>query len=110
MFGWIGLIWFLSSLPGDSLPKMDAFSFDKLAHTTVYLILSVLVFLNFNGGLFKNMTRHEVLALAVMIAALEEAHQLFITNRFVSALDLSANMFGIFLGYFLIKSFDKSHD
>jgi len=110
LFGWIALIWVVSSLPGDTLPQIDAMNFDKFAHITIYLILSILLFVNYNNGLFRKLTRHEVLALIVMLAAFEEAHQVFIRFRSVSALDLSANLFGIFVGYFLVKSFDKKYD
>jgi VanZ family protein len=110
LFLLICLIWFVSSLPGDSLPKFDTFGFDKLAHIVMYLFLSILLFVNYNLGLFKKLSRHDLLIFIIMLAALEESHQVFIQFRAVSVLDLSANLFGIFLGYFLIKSFDKKND
>lgn len=107
---WVGVIWYISSLPGDALPTIDALHFDKLAHTSVYLIMSILLFINYNKGQFHKLSRYDVLILAVIMASLDESHQFFIKFRAVSALDLSANLFGIFLGYFLVKSFDKKND
>jgi len=110
LFFWICIIWFISSLPGDSLPKFDSFNVDKLAHTAMYLVFSILLFVNYNNGLFKKLCRYDVLLLIVMLASFDEAHQVFIKFRAVSVLDLSANLFGVVLGYFLIKSFDNYND
>jgi VanZ family protein len=107
---WFGLIWVLSSIPGDSLPTIDAFNVDKLAHVTIYLIMSVLIFLNYNKGMFKNLTRHDVLLIFILLASLDEAHQHFIKFRAVSVLDLSADFFGLFLGYFAVNPFAKKYD
>lgn len=107
MYAWLCLIWFISSLPGDSLPQTDAFNIDKLAHVSMYLILSLLVFANFRHGFNQKASKYSLLLGLIVLASFDEAHQLFITNRAVSALDLSANLFGIFLGYFILKSGKK---
>lgn len=102
MFFWLGFIWFVSSLPAASLPKLDLLRFDKLSHLGVYLVLSLLTFINFRKGFFRGLSRWDVLCILSSLAALEEAHQVWVLNRQVSALDLAANLLGIFLGYFII--------
>jgi len=103
MFGWLGIIWFISSLPAHSLPKIDVLNFDKLAHVIIYFILGVLIFKNYQLKLFGNLNRYYVLNIAVILASLDEAHQVFITNRSVSALDLSANIAGLVIAFFLFS-------
>ena len=102
MYTWLGIIWFISSLPAHRLPEIDILNFDKLAHIAVYFILGVLIFKNYKLGLFSNLNKYNVLNLAIILAALDEAHQVFITNRSVSVLDLSANIAGLIIAYFII--------
>jgi VanZ family protein len=103
MIFWLGLIWLLSSLPAYTLPKLDTFNLDKIAHVTVYFILGYLILLNYRYGLFKHISYQSVMLTAIILAALDESHQIFITNRSVSLLDLSANMTGLIIAYFVSK-------
>jgi VanZ family protein len=104
MFIWIWVIWFLSSLPAKHLPKMDTFNFDKVAHLAVYFILSILIFNNYKLGLFGKNNRYVVLLFAIILASLDEAHQVISPNRVVSIYDLAANLSGLILGYFIVFS------
>jgi len=110
MFTWLSIIWLVSSIPGKSLPHIDALNLDKLAHTLVYLILSMLVFINYNNGLFKNLSRQYILLIAIILAGLDEAHQVFIPNRYVSLYDMAANLLGLTAGYLLIRPTKDTHD
>ena len=110
LFIWLGLIWLASSLPGKTLPQVDVLNFDKLAHVVVYFILGVLLFKNHNQGLFRRFTRQQLLLIAIILAALDEAHQFFIPNRLVSVYDLAANLAGLTLSYFTIKPKPYSYD
>ena len=101
MFIWLAIIWTLSSLPAESIPKLDTFNLDKMAHIIVYFILSILVFRNYKLGFFGKLTRQQVMLIAFIMAALDEAHQIFCINRFVSLYDLAANLAGLTLGYFV---------
>ena len=103
---WLGIIWFVSSLPGDSLPKLETINIDKFAHVFVYFVLSILMLVNYRKGNFGNMSIREVFLAAVILASLDESHQVFIINRSVSVFDLLANLAGIFTGY--IVSISKS--
>jgi VanZ family protein len=108
MFIWVALIWVLSSLPAESLPKMDTLNLDKAAHIFVYLVLSIIVMLNYRRGTFGRFSREEVIMFVFVMAALDESHQLLIVNRNVSLYDLAANMTGVTLGYFLTKRLTRT--
>lgn len=110
LFIWLALIWAASSVPGDSLPELDTFNLDTLAHLAVYLILGLLLFANHNRGLFNRYSRQQILMAAVVLSALDEAHQIFIPNRQVSVIDLAANIGGLALAYFISRMIRKRHD
>ncbi len=110
VFVWFSLIWIVSSIPGDMMPQTDSLHFDKLAHAAIYLIFSILMYMNYNNGMFKKLTPHHLLLIMVFLASMDEAHQVFIKFRAVSAFDLSANLFGVFLGYFTVYTFKAKHD
>lgn len=110
MFTWLGMIWFGTSLPGKSLPKLDTFNLDKFIHVGVYLVLAILIFKNYNIGLFHKLSRQHILLIAIALAALDESHQVFISNRYVSLYDLAANIAGLTVGYFLIKPEKECYD
>ena len=103
MFTWLGGIWFISSLPAQRLPQIDVLNFDKLAHVIVYLILGILIYKNFKLGLFGSLNKYELLNIAIILAALDEAHQVIIVNRTVSVFDLSANIAGLVIAYFIMS-------
>ena len=102
-FLYLGLIWFVSSLPGDSLPSINEANIDKLFHFTEYFLLSFLGMLNYKNGMFKSFQLDDFLMLIVILAGLDEAHQLFIDNRSVSLFDVSANISGCIIAYFVMK-------
>jgi len=103
LIAWLILIWTLSSLPAEKLPSIESFNIDKLAHIFVYLILSLLIFINFKLGFFKGLTKHKVLMYSIILASLDESHQILIANRDVSVLDLAANITGLIIGFFIVK-------
>jgi VanZ family protein len=100
---WVVIILVVSSLPADRLPALDGFNLDKLLHITVYFILGYLILQNYQAGFFSTASVHSILLAAVVFACLDEAHQSFITNRSVSVYDLSANLAGLFISYFLFR-------
>lgn len=102
LYLWLISIWVISSLPAENLPNIDTFNLDKLAHVFVYFVLSTLLFLNLRNDLLFTHDRYLLLLIAIMLAAFDEAHQEFILNRAVSIYDLSANLAGLLMGYFLI--------
>ena len=87
------------------MPKLETLNFDKLAHIIIYFVLGLLVFANHRMGNLNRYKRTDLLLVFVIMAALDESHQVLITNRSVSVLDLSANLSGLFLSYFLTKRY-----
>lgn len=110
LFIWLALIWIVSSVPGDSLPQLETFNLDTLAHVFVYLVLGILLFVNHSKGLFSRYSRQQILMIAIILAALDEAHQVFIPFRQVSVLDLAANIGGLTAAYFIIRLMQKHYD
>jgi len=110
LFIWLALIWIVSSVPANSLPKLDTFNLDTLAHLAVYLVFGLLLFANHRRGLFNRYSRQQLLMAAVILAALDEAHQVFIPNRQVSVIDLAANIGGLALAYFISRCVQRRHD
>jgi VanZ family protein len=107
MFIWLCLIWVVSTLPADVLPRIDALKIDKLEHFVVYFILGMLVAVNYRKGFFVGLTRPGVYLALIILACFDESHQYFCINRVVSVFDLSANILGISASYFILKIMSK---
>jgi VanZ family protein len=107
LYGWLLLIWIVSSLPAEKLPNIDALNLDKLAHISVYFIFSVLLFVNYKHNKTSKISKYQLLLIAIVLAALDEAHQELVVNRTVSLYDLSANITGVLLGYLVVMRKNK---
>ena len=94
VFAFLGLSFFLSSIPGEDLD----YSFpDWLAHGLQFLMIGLLVIRALNAG----MTRRpglRLLGVAVLLCLLwavtDEYHQSFVTGRSASVLDLVSDLVG----------------
>ena len=95
---WAGLIFYLSSLPGSTLPS-PFFTADKLFHLGVYAMLGFLVAraLGYYGW-----ARRFVMVLSVLICFLyalsDEFHQSFVPDRTSSFMDVAADTVGACIG------------
>lgn len=93
---YMGLIWILSSQPGDSgvIPPLP-YHLDKLAHALEYALLGFLLV----RGLGR---RRGAVAVAVSLAALyglsDEVHQSMVAARQASVFDWTADVLGAFAG------------
>ena len=101
MLAVMGLIFYLSHQPGDSLHLPAIPQIDKLAHGTIYLILAVtVVFALPEAG--KERWRGRIVLLTVAICLLyglsDEYHQSFVPGRTPSGWDLAADTVGATLG------------
>ena len=98
---WAGLIFYLSSLPGSTLPS-PFFTADKLFHLGVYAVLGFLVAraLGYYGR-----ARRFVMVLSVLICFLyalsDEFHQSFVPDRTPSFMDVTADTVGSLIGFFI---------
>ena len=104
---WMAVIFFLSSLPGDSLGP-DTFTVNlvkKLGHIMLFGVLSVLFFLALSPEKSTGRALRTALVLSffltVLYAASDEYHQSFTAGRHASSRDVAIDAFGalVFLGF-----------
>lgn len=98
---WAGVIFWLSSQSGDSLPKPDIPQADKAAHLAIYLILGLLASRAWAGG--RALSWREA-AGACVVASLygltDEGHQLFVAERSCNWVDWAVDCLGSAAGAF----------
>ncbi len=97
---WFILIWVLSSLPASEVTS-DVQYLDKAVHLSQYFILGILVFLNFRQRFFGSLNKQLVLAIFLLLAAIDEFYQHFIPNRDVTLWDMMANWAGLVIAYWI---------
>lgn len=97
---WAGVIFILSSIPGDVYPAEPVVNADKLVHAGVYLILGILCVRGFVlGSALAGSVRHVLGAgLATIYGVSDELHQLFVRNRSCDVWDAVADLIGASLG------------
>ncbi len=118
----MGLIFILSSVPGDDLP-LPQFPFsDKVAHFITYGLLGALIAFRAGlTGLFRRtppvppsipqpLTRGGWIAplVGVAYAAFDEFHQSFVPNRNMSLGDFLVDVAGLLLGFWLARRWDAA--
>ena len=95
--GYMGIIFYLSSLHNISLPKLPK-NFDKVLHMCAYIPLAYLFYLS----LRKSGINKYIFMLAIIFASIygitDEFHQVFVPGRDADVFDLLADAFGAFLG------------
>jgi VanZ family protein len=95
--GYMGIIFYLSSLHNIPLPKLPR-DFDKVLHLCAYIPLAYLFYLS----LKKSGINKYVFVLAVIFASIygitDELHQVVVPGRDASVGDLLADAIGAFLG------------
>ncbi len=101
----MGVIFYLSSIPQDTMPSIEFPFFDKLAHITVYMVLGLLLMraIHNNG---RRIELSKALFLAISIGALyglsDEIHQLFVSGRSCDIFDFFFDALGATIGAVLI--------
>ena len=103
---WLLVILFLSGYPGDKVPKISVWQFDKLVHSIMYAALTFFLLLAFTSQYKLPHKRYslviQLVCFAVFYGGLMEILQQYIfINRSGSWLDFIANTFGAFLGIFI---------
>ena len=113
----LGIVWSLLILsvclmPGDNLPSSSFLSFkgaDKLIHTTLYLVLIILV----GKGLLKyfnsSYSRNRIIVIAFLYClflgiGIEFIQSVFVAARSGDIFDVLANVTGVFIGALMLMS------
>ena len=102
LFIWAALILVLTSIPGEKMPEIGLWNWDKLAHCAVYFILSILLFRYlFLVRIFTIANCWKLgLLIGVAYAGLDELHQIPIPNRTCTWQDFIANICGVGIGVY----------
>ena len=100
---WSLLIFWLSAIPGDALPRMPGWwNADKLIHGGVYAVLGALCWNGARGTLPRvRGPVHQVIAaglIATLYGISDEMHQSFTPRRSPDAFDVIADAIGGLLG------------
>jgi VanZ family protein len=97
---WAGVVFGLSSIPGTSLPQLDAPHVDKVAHAIVYIVLGACCFRGVRRT--SALTTGRAVIMATCLAALygisDEFHQVFTPNRTPDWRDAVADAVGGLVG------------
>ena len=98
------LIFYLSSLPGDSIPKLPVS--DKVIHFFLYLGLGLLTTYFFFSLQFFN-SRFRIIMITLGLVTLyglsDEIHQLFVVGRNFEVLDLFVDIIGASSGSLIMS-------
>jgi len=95
-FCYLVLILLGSSIPGNSMPPVFAFTWDKLLHVIEYTILG---YLGYNAFRFElNRPWFFVLIFGIFFGCVDEFWQSFTPGRFPSHYDIFADGIGVICG------------
>lgn len=103
---WVLIIFILSAYPGNQVPKIPIWQFDKWVHSFIYAVLSFLLLIPFYRQYTKGNTRFKlggiIILFGVFYGGLMEIlqHYIFI-NRSGNWYDFTANTIGAILGVLL---------
>lgn len=101
------LIFILSSIPGETFPKVDFEFSDKIVHLIVYGILFILFFYSLkNQSKYVKLQKYPFeysLIFAALYEITDELHQYFVPNRSCELADWIADLTGIILMYVIMK-------
>ena len=103
---WASIIFLLILMPGQQMPSVgDVFSFDKIAHTGVFSILSFLMIIGFSKQFKYQILRKRAIKYSLIIsgvyASVLELGQAIVPDRYANFYDLAFNMLGVLIGYSL---------
>lgn len=115
LFAFIVIIYFVSSIDGSTLPEVNKFCLDKVAHFIEYGILTLLVVRAVKGsfprfGLLGASVFAAVFVLA--FAFMDERHQIMTPNRTCSFADFIADFIGssVAILAFVYREDDRVYD
>jgi len=97
------MILVLSGYPGNQLPKMAVWQFDKLVHVVMYSVLSFLLFPPFCNQFLNIEKRFRIRLIIILVSVsyggiMEILQENIFTNRGGNWIDFTANSVGAILG------------
>ena len=100
---WALIILILSGYPGNHIPKVALWQFDKLIHSVIYLLLAICLLLSFNKQYIKNHKRFQISLIVILVASfygglMEFLQDHIFINRSGNWFDFIANTIGVFFG------------
>lgn len=96
---WMGVIWFLSSIPDLSSGLQQDFILRKIAHVLEFALLTVLLYRALPKPRHQHWQRFALAALlALAYAAIDEIHQGYVPGREPNPKDVAIDALGIGLG------------
>ncbi len=103
---YMGLIFIVSSIPGDTLPEIEIFGVDKFVHSVEYGLLSWILGKALRTSANKVFVNHAVVfsvMLTILYGISDEIHQIFVPLRLPDVYDVVADGIGSILaqGIFL---------
>ncbi len=103
---WLVIITVISGYPGNRVPKLPVWQFDKFVHAAIYLILTVCVLYAYHQQYKNEKTRLKTIVIIVVFGIFYGGfmeimqHYIFI-NRSGNWYDFIANAIGAILGVFI---------
>ena len=96
---WLIIIVVISGFPGDKVPEVPIWQFDKLVHSVVYLVLSVTLLIAFPKAKRKLIWLITIILFGIFYGGIMEIlqHYIFI-NRSGNWYDFMANAVGTVIG------------
>jgi VanZ family protein len=112
---YMGIIFYLSSLPGEQLPLPHFYLSDKVFHFLAYLGLGILIALRTGltdlalGKPAQAWTKPGWIgpAVGIIYGLFDEVHQLFTPHRTFDLKDWVMDIVGVLLGFWLARVWDK---
>jgi VanZ family protein len=105
LFAWAAAMLAVSSVPGQSIPEVGLWQWDKLAHLAEFAVFASLLYRYLRVRWAVRGNRLWLLCLAVGTACgvFDELHQLLVPERFCTWQDLAADLAGLGLGTGLMQ-------
>ncbi|MDF1672543.1 MAG: VanZ family protein [Vicingaceae bacterium] len=103
---WLVIITVISGFPGNHVPKLPVWQFDKLVHSVIYFVLSICLLYGFHSQYKAENTRLRTAVIIIIFGVFYGGfmeilqHYIFI-NRSGNWYDFIANAIGSVLGVFI---------
>jgi VanZ family protein len=100
LFVWAAVMLVVSSVPGDSLPEVGLWQWDKLAHVVEFAVFACLLYryLRLRRAVGEDRVWLLCLTVGAAYGLFDELHQVLVPMRFCTWQDLVADFVGVGIG------------